>query len=161
MNLQPTSAGFSQDKSFDSNLTTENSSDFINTDKGSVTSYQNINISNQPKTTWKSLLTTSFSIFNTNTSSSSSTLENKSESRNHGWMAYLMTTVNTGPMRRLQESILGTGKTNLSTSSDIWLLGVCYRFLLQGDDDKTLESGGLVSFQQDFSSKIWMTYRKG
>lgn len=61
-----------------------------------------------------------------------------------------------GSMRRLHERIMGSTRTGVSTStSDIWLLGVCYR--ITPDDS----SSGLSAFELDFSSRILITYRKG
>jgi len=66
-----------------------------------------------------------------------------------------------GSMRRIKEQMLGFNKCSLITSnSDIWLLGVCYKL-----DDSTsadpVASSGFAAFVEDFSSRILMTYRKG
>lgn len=60
-------------------------------------------------------------------------------------------------MRWIQERlVLGSARTGVSNStSDIWLLGVRYNV---SSDDETV---GLASFEQDFSSRVIMTYRKG
>lgn len=60
-------------------------------------------------------------------------------------------------MRRIHERfVLGSARTGVSNStSDIWLLGV--RYNVSSDD----EAVGLAGFEQDFSSRIIMTYRKG
>lgn len=68
----------------------------------------------------------------------------------------------TGPMRRLQERILGPRWTGASgSSSEIWLLGVCYKLLADESSDDSTTSQGHAEFLHDFSSRIWLTYRKG
>ncbi|KAF5187253.1 Cysteine protease [Thalictrum thalictroides] len=72
--------------------------------------------------------------------------------------------VSGGSMRRLQEYIVGSGKTSgvSNSSSDIWLLGVCYKVSSEGSsNDDAFLGDGLVEFSIDFSSRIWITYRKG
>ncbi|XP_051127246.1 cysteine protease ATG4b-like isoform X2 [Andrographis paniculata] len=67
--------------------------------------------------------------------------------------------LNSGSMRR----ILGFNRTGVSASkSDIWLLGICYRISQEGENalDPT-HSEGFAAFVEDFSSLIWITYRKG
>ncbi|XP_019055777.1 PREDICTED: cysteine protease ATG4-like isoform X2 [Nelumbo nucifera] len=65
-------------------------------------------------------------------------------------------------MRRLQERILGPSKTGVSSStSEIWLLGVCYKVSEEDSSGNLVNGNGLVAFTEDFSSRIWMTYRKG
>lgn len=68
----------------------------------------------------------------------------------------------TGPMRRLQERILGPRWTGASGSnSEIWLLGVCYKILPDESSSDSNSNQGHAEFLHDFSSRIWMTYRKG
>ena len=63
-------------------------------------------------------------------------------------------------MRRFQERVLGLNKTGISSStSDIWLLGVCYKISQEGSSSDY--SDGVAAFVEDFSSKILLTYRKG
>ncbi|XP_077221068.1 cysteine protease ATG4-like isoform X2 [Tasmannia lanceolata] len=65
-------------------------------------------------------------------------------------------------MRRLQEHLLGPSKTGVSSStSEIWLLGVCYKVSPEESFSDVILGDGLVAFFQDFSSRIRMTYRKG
>ncbi|XAR72207.1 hypothetical protein NMG60_11018772 [Bertholletia excelsa] len=60
-------------------------------------------------------------------------------------------------MRRFQERVLGLNKTGMSSStSDIWLLGVCYKILPEDSS-----SNIVAAFEEDFSSRILLTYRKG
>lgn len=62
-------------------------------------------------------------------------------------------------MRRIHERVVGSSRTAaVSSTSDIWLLGVCYKFSEEQKDE--LESS-TFAFEQDFSSRILMTYRKG
>ncbi|XP_050365854.1 cysteine protease ATG4-like [Argentina anserina] len=57
-------------------------------------------------------------------------------------------------MRRIHERVVGSSRTAaISSTSDLWLLGVCYSF---GES-----SASLLEFEQDFSSRILMTYRRG
>ena len=67
-----------------------------------------------------------------------------------------------GSMRRFQERVLGSSRTDISSSDgDIWLLGVCHKISQQESTGGVDTSNGLASFEQDFSSKILVTYRKG
>ncbi|KAK0608831.1 hypothetical protein LWI29_036627 [Acer saccharum] len=65
-------------------------------------------------------------------------------------------------MRRIHDRVLGPSRTGISNStSDIWLLGVCYKISLDESSGDATSSNGLVAFNEDFSSRILMTYRKG
>ncbi|WCJ24404.1 Cysteine protease ATG4b [Euphorbia peplus] len=67
-------------------------------------------------------------------------------------------------MRRIQERVLGTCRTGItSTSTDIWLLGVCYKISQHesSSDAVTNTTNEVAAFNLDFSSRILMTYRKG
>lgn len=105
---------------------------------------------------WSGFLSSGFSIFNTYSDPRST---NKVFcSKTHGWTAALRRVISSGSMRR----ILGLNKPGISTSkSDIWLLGTCYK--VSEDDSITdpSQSEGFASFVEDFSSRIWFTYRKG
>ncbi|KAI5054762.1 hypothetical protein GOP47_0029907 [Adiantum capillus-veneris] len=66
-----------------------------------------------------------------------------------------------GPMRRLQERLLGSrwGSAGTEiTKSSIWLLGVCYAL---GEDADVASTEAYTEFLVDYSSRIWLTYRKG
>lgn len=81
-------------------------------------------------------------------------------SRSNGWVAAVKRVMASGSMRRIKEQMLGFNKSSMITSnSDIWLLGVCYKL-----DDSTgadpVSSNGFSAFVEDFSSRILMTYRK-
>lgn len=53
-------------------------------------------------------------------------------------------------------------KTNFSYESPIWLLGKCYHKKLQGqyNNDFAAKNSSMELFKQDFSSRIWFTYRR-
>lgn len=77
----------------------------------------------------------------------------------YGWITIVKTLLYGGSLRRLQRLILCTNKPDaLSPTSDIWLLGICYKVT---SADSTNADNGQVAFSNDFSSRIWMTYRKG
>ncbi|XP_023637856.1 cysteine protease ATG4b isoform X2 [Capsella rubella] len=67
-----------------------------------------------------------------------------------------------GAIRRFQERVLGPSRTGISSStSEIWLMGVCYK-ISEGESSEEADSGHvLTAFGQDFSSLILMTYRRG
>jgi len=62
--------------------------------------------------------------------------------------------VGSGSMWRL------LGCTKVLTSSDVWFLGKCYKVSPEESSDTDSESGH-AAFLEDFSSRIWITYRKG
>lgn len=111
-------------------------------------------------------LSSAFSAFEARSSSSSEppAVEKKAiRSRFNGWTAAVRKAVTVGSMRRFHERILGSARTGVSSStSDIWLLGVCYKI---SQDELSVDSpatnNGLAAFEEDFSSRILMTYRKG
>ncbi|KAL1321407.1 cysteine protease ATG4 isoform X2 [Arachis hypogaea] len=81
---------------------------------------------------------------------------------NSGWAAAVRKVVNSVSMRRFQERVLGTGRTEISSSDgDIWLLGVCHNISQQESTANVDTSNEFAAFEQDFSSKILVTYRKG
>ncbi|KAB1222039.1 Cysteine protease ATG4 [Morella rubra] len=122
---------------------------------------------------WSSFFASALSVFETHSQPSvsedktvhsySSTCEKKAvHTRCNGWTAAVKKAVAIGSMRRLQERVLGSTRTGLSGStSDIWLLGVCYRISLDESAGDADTSNGLAGFERDFSSRILMTYRKG
>ncbi|XP_061359700.1 cysteine protease ATG4-like isoform X2 [Gastrolobium bilobum] len=64
-------------------------------------------------------------------------------------------------MRRVHERILGSSRTDISSSDgDIWFLGICHK-VSQQDSTGVDTSNVFAAFEQDFSSKILITYRKG
>ncbi|XP_061348534.1 cysteine protease ATG4-like isoform X2 [Gastrolobium bilobum] len=64
-------------------------------------------------------------------------------------------------MRKIHERILGSSRTDISSSDgDIWFLGICHK-VSQQDSTVVDTSNVFAAFEQDFSSKILITYRKG
>ncbi|KAF9599705.1 hypothetical protein IFM89_001651 [Coptis chinensis] len=113
---------------------------------------------------WSSFFASTFSFFDTSSGdSTTSCCEKKtSHGRTYGWTFSLKRLVGGGSMRRLHERLIGSSKTGVSSSSsDIWLLGVCYRVSSEESSDEACNTNGLYEFSVDFSSRIWMTYRKG
>ncbi|XP_009354662.2 cysteine protease ATG4 isoform X1 [Pyrus x bretschneideri] len=109
---------------------------------------------------WTNFFASAFSIFETH-SESSITEKKESHSRNNGWTAAVRKAVTSGSMRRIHERVLGSSRTGISSASDIWLLGVCYKVSQDDSSGDAPINNGLGAFEQDFSSKILMTYRKG
>lgn len=65
-------------------------------------------------------------------------------------------------MKRLQERLLGLSKTGVSCStSEKWLLGVCYKVSSEESSDGVIPANDFDEFLRDFSSRIWITYRRG
>ncbi|KAL8151304.1 hypothetical protein V2J09_021112 [Rumex salicifolius] len=91
--------------------------------------------------------------------------ENKMvEARTNDWASAIKRILNSGSMWRVTEHMLGFNKSqNITSSSDIWLLGVCYKISVEdsttGGDP--VNSSAFASFVEDFSSRISVTYRKG
>ncbi|XP_062113474.1 cysteine protease ATG4-like [Humulus lupulus] len=109
-------------------------------------------------------LSSAFSVFEAHSESSSPVACDKKSirSRYAKWTTAVRKAVTGGSMRRFHERILGSSRTGISNStSDIWLLGICYKI---SPDDSFVDfptNGGLADFENDFSSRILMTYRKG
>lgn len=104
---------------------------------------------------WSSLFASAFSIFDPYS-------ENKvSVAKTNGWTSAVKRAVSGGSMRRIHERILGPSKVGMSSlTSDIWLLGICYKISQQSSEEVDA-TNGLDAFKHDFSSRILMTYRKG
>lgn len=71
--------------------------------------------------------------------------------------------VRCGSMRRLQERLLGHRwytAANASSGSEIWVLGLCYK-VSADTSNEALSAQAFEEFLLDFSSRIWITYRKG
>ncbi|KAK3037985.1 hypothetical protein RJ639_031572 [Escallonia herrerae] len=135
----------------------EGSTDLPNRVTGSACSEPGTSDGRVSKTsTWSGILVSAFSIFGTYSSSKDSE-KKQHHSRNHGWTAAVRRVVNANSMWRL-----GLSKTNISSStSDIWLLGVCYRIAQEDSSADPAHSDGFASFVEDFSSRILITYRRG
>lgn len=110
---------------------------------------------------WSSFFTSAFSVFETYREPSD--CEKKTvHTRNNGWTSAVKKFVAGGSMRRIQERVLGPNKTGIpSTTSDIWLLGCCYKISENDSVANVSSSDGLAAFMNDFSSRILVTYRKG
>ncbi|KAK7340438.1 hypothetical protein VNO77_21140 [Canavalia gladiata] len=110
---------------------------------------------------WSSVLTSGFSVVETY--SESSTSEKRAvRSQSSGWAAAVRKVVTGGSMRRFHERVLGSSRTDISSSDgDIWLLGVCHKFSQHESTGNVDTSNCLAAFEQDFASKILITYRKG
>lgn len=109
---------------------------------------------------WSNFFASAFSIFETH--SESSIIEKKEiHSRNNGWTEAVRKVVTGSSMRRIHERVLGSSRTGISSASDIWLLGVCYKFSQEESSGDAASNNGLGALEQDFSSRILMTYRKG
>ncbi|KAJ0258496.1 Cysteine protease ATG4b [Hirschfeldia incana] len=67
-----------------------------------------------------------------------------------------------GAIKRFQDRVLGPNRIGLpSTTSDVWLLGVCYKLSEDEASEETDDGSVVAALKQDFSSRILMTYRKG
>jgi hypothetical protein len=110
---------------------------------------------------WSTFFTSGFSVDETYSESSSS--EKKTvHSRNSGWAAAVRKVVSGGSMRRFQERVLGSIRTDVSSSDgDIWLLGVCHKISPHESTGDVDTRNVFAAFEQDFFSKILITYRKG
>ncbi|XP_009116671.1 cysteine protease ATG4b isoform X1 [Brassica rapa] len=73
------------------------------------------------------------------------------------WTVILKTaSMASGAIKRLQDRVLGPSRIGIpSSTSEIWLLGVCYKI----SESESSELAG--AFRQDFSSLVLMTYRRG
>lgn len=108
-----------------------------------------------------SLFNSAFSVFETYSESSAS--EKKAvHNKSNGWTAAVKRLVTAGSMRRIHERVLGPSRTGISSStSDIWLLGVCHKIAQDEALGDAAGNNGLAEFNQDFSSRILISYRKG
>ncbi|KAG2258575.1 hypothetical protein Bca4012_021754 [Brassica carinata] len=75
----------------------------------------------------------------------------------NGWTVILETaSMASGAIRRLQDRVLGPSRTGIpSSTSEIWLLGVCYK-ISESESSEVADA-----FRKDFCSLILMTYRRG
>ncbi|KAF5742805.1 cysteine protease ATG4-like isoform X1 [Tripterygium wilfordii] len=110
---------------------------------------------------WSSFFASAFAAFESH--SESSPCEKKViHTRSNGWTSAVKRVVTSGSMRRIQERVMGSSKTGISsTTSDIWLLGECYRISQDESSTGAASYDGIAAFKHDFSSRILMTYRKG
>ncbi|CAN6236698.1 unnamed protein product [Urochloa humidicola] len=78
-----------------------------------------------------------------------------SSSGSYGWSRILRRFVCSTSMWRL------LGCTKVLTSSDVWFLGKCYKLSPEESSSDSDSDSGHAAFLEDFSSRIWITYRKG
>lgn len=143
----------------DSEFTAEASTNLPNTDLTYAASDKKACEKCSKVSLWSSFFAPTFS-----TLTDSSTGEKETyNSRTYGWaIAWKRIVSSSGSMRRLHERIMGTSKTGVSSSSsDIWLLGVCYKGSPVESSHDASNGNGFAEFSHDFSSRIWVTYRKG
>ncbi|AQK47329.1 cysteine protease ATG4B isoform X1 [Zea mays] len=80
----------------------------------------------------------------------------KPPSGSYAWSRILRRFVGSGSMWRL------LGCARVLTSGDVWFLGKCYRVSPEEEESGGSDSdSGHAAFLEDFSSRIWITYRKG
>ena len=79
----------------------------------------------------------------------------KSSSGSYVWSRIFRRFVRSGSMWRL------LGCTKVLTSSDVWFLGKCYKVSPEESSSDSDSESGHAAFLDDFSSRIWITYRKG
>uniref|UniRef100_A0A1J3J860 Cysteine protease n=1 Tax=Noccaea caerulescens TaxID=107243 RepID=A0A1J3J860_NOCCA len=96
-------------------------------------------------------------------SSTSKSAHKQVSTARNGWTALVKKAfMASGAIRRFQERVLGPNRTGLpSTTSDVWLLGVCYKISEDEASRETDDGSVMAALQQDFSSRILMTYRRG
>ena len=78
------------------------------------------------------------------------------------WLA-VRRVITSGPMRRLQERLLGHKwytAANAASGSAIWVLGVCYK-VSPDTSNEALSGQVFQEFLTDFNSRLWLTYRRG
>lgn len=114
------------------------------------------------KTSLWSGLASAFSKFDKHSESKGVGKKGNSSGRVHGWSTAVKRIMNVSSMRRIQERVLGLNKAELSIStSDIWLLGVCYKMHQEDSSADPAQSDRFAAFLEDFSSRIRTTYRRG
>lgn len=117
---------------------------------------------NSKTSLWSGFFLSPFSILETHSESKGCGKKGFS-GRSNGWTQAVKRVMNGGSMRRFHERLLGLNKTGISSStSDIWLLGVCYQISQEGSSSSDpVICEGEAAFVEDFSSRILLTYRKG
>lgn len=148
------------EKAVASKCLSESPSDTSNTSQPSVCPEAGyVDSKSSRNSSWSTFFGSAFSIFDAHCESSACPRK-ALHSRPNAWTTAVRKVVTGGSMRRIQERVLGTGRTGISNpTSDIWLLGVCYK--ISQDESSGDEVPGLPAFEQDFSSRIIITYRKG
>ncbi|KAJ3692995.1 hypothetical protein LUZ60_012090 [Juncus effusus] len=130
-------------------------------ESNSENSLSNPSESGSKTSIFSSIFTSPFSIFE---SANPNFFSNNKDakSKNYAWTRAVKRIMTGGAMRRLQDRLLGTGRIDtLSSTSEIWLLGVCYKISLDESSSSDESGNGFSAFLEDFYSRIWITYRKG
>ncbi|XP_059655359.1 cysteine protease ATG4-like isoform X2 [Cornus florida] len=150
------------ERTFSAKHSSKSSTDCPNRNTQSTCSEPGSSNSKPSKTSlWSGLFASPFSIFETY-SESKSCGKKASSSRSNGWTSAVKRVWHGGSMRKFHERVLGMNRTGISSStSDIWLLGVCYKISQEESTGDSEYTDGLAAFVEDFSSRILMTYRKG
>jgi cysteine protease ATG4 len=73
----------------------------------------------------------------------------------YAWSRVLRRIVGDGSMWRF----LGCAK--VLSDGDVWFLGKCYKLSSEESSSGSDSESGHAAFLEDFSSRIWVTYRKG
>ncbi|CAL9147615.1 unnamed protein product [Musa hybrid cultivar] len=108
-----------------------------------------------------SFLSSTLAMFETRMESSSDDCK-ATKPTSYGLSTAVSNVMISGPIRRLQEHILGTTRMEaLSSTSEIWLLGKCYNASAEESSGGEDPGNSYAEFLEDFSSRIWITYRKG
>lgn len=149
------------ERAVNSNFPAGQSSDPVDAQAVGSKTEQAASHSRTPKASWLlSFFSSTFPIFDT-LSSPSLTDKKEIKSRNYGLTA-VKKVMTGGMMKRLQDRLIGTSKVDISSlTSEMWLLGVFYK-VSPGESSTDMNTNtGLAAFLEDFSSRIWITYRKG
>lgn len=142
------------------NFPAESTSVSINKDLESTCFEQKI-IHTRPLKALSNFFSSTFSIFEA-ANTSSTCPKKKVKARNYGWATTVRKVVSINSMRRFQERFMWGSRCDFSSSSsDIWLLGKRYKASVGDSSNNDNSENGLVDFHEDFSSRIWLTYRKG
>lgn len=108
-----------------------------------------------------SFLSSTLAMFETRMESSSDDCK-ATKPTSYGLSTAVSNVMISGPIRRLQERILGTTRMEaLSSTSEIWLLGKCYNASAEESSGGEDPGNSYAEFLEDFLSRIWITYRKG
>ncbi|PKU69304.1 cysteine protease ATG4B isoform X2 [Dendrobium catenatum] len=150
------------ERAVNSNFPAGQSSDPVDTQAVGSKTEQAASHNRSPKASLLlTLFSSTFPIFET-LSNPSSADKKEIKPRNYGLTTAVKRVMTGGMMRRLQEHFLGTSKADFSSlTNEMWLLGSFYKVSSGESSTDINTNSGLAAFLEDFSSKIWITYRKG
>lgn len=150
------------ERAVNSNFPAGQSSNPVDTQAGGSKTEQAASHSRSPKASLLlNFFSSTFPIFET-LSSPSPANKKETKSRNYGLTTAVKKVMTGGMMRRLQERFLGTSKADFSSlTCEMWLLGAFYKVSPGESSTDGNTNSGIAAFLEDFSSKIWITYRKG